>query len=342
MPARGGHEVTSVATSDEALAEAQRRAFDLIFLDIRLGTENGLEVLQPLRETSPWVQIVVITAYAAVDTAVEAMKRGACEYLPKPFTPAQVRLVAQKAADAQALQQRAASLQDALAASGPVCDFDTTSTEMRAAVELARCAAEGSASVLIEGEPGTGKRTLARAIHLWSKRAERPFAVAGCRAPTPAHLEAEWFGTARRMPGGQVVQAVGRVGYCDGGTMLIEDVDRLPAVTQPKLLRLIQDREYERPADFSPHRANLRVIATTSADLNQLVVKGDFYPDLLHGLRAVRIELPPLRGVRTTRRSLPEGFSHFSRGRHASRFSILMTRPSSRCGAIPGRETFAN
>src|SRR5439155_26316671 len=132
------------------------------------------------------------------------------------------------------------------------------------------------------------------AVHAWSPRAERPFAVAGCRAPSPAHLEAEWFGTARKMPGGNVHEQPGRVAYCDGGTMLVEDVDQLPPATQAKLLRLIQDREYQRTADFAPRRADVRVIATTSADLDALVARGEFRTDLLYALRGVAVALPPL------------------------------------------------
>jgi len=291
----GGHEVVAVTTAAEALAEARRTSFDLVFLDLRLGTESGLDAIAPLLATSPWLSVAVITAYAAIDTAVEAIKRGATDYLPKPFTPAQVKLVVQKVADAQALAQRAAALQEAMADVSPPIDLDTSSTEMRSALELARRAADGSGAILIEGETGTGKRTLARAIHGWSPRAERPVTVAGCRAPTPAHLETEWFGTIKKMPANQFIEQPGRVSYCEGGTLLIEDVDLLPPEMQPKLLRLIQERQFERFADFAPRRADVRIIATTGASLAELVAKGEFRSDLLYTLGGVKIELPPLR-----------------------------------------------
>lgn len=291
-----GHAVESAHTAEAALAAVGRRAFDVVLLDLRLGTADGLDLIAPLLAGGPWTRVVVITAHAAVDTAVAAMKRGATDYLPKPFTPTQVKLTVRKAAEGLALARRAAALQEVVASAGPAVDlYQTTSAEMREAVELARRAADGAGAVLIRGEPGTGKRTLARAIHAWGPRADRPLAIAGCRAPTPALLEAEWFGSAKRMPAGRLAEQPGRVPYCDGGTLLVEDVDQLPAATQPKLLRLVQDGEFERQADFAPRRADVRVIVTTSADLPAAVADGRFRPDLLTALGGVAIDLPPLR-----------------------------------------------
>ncbi|HEX8914188.1 MAG TPA: sigma-54 dependent transcriptional regulator [Humisphaera sp.] len=291
-----GHDVVAANAAAPALAEVGRRSFDLVFLDLRLGTDDGLNLIGPLLDSSPWTKVVVITAFAAVETAVEAMKRGASDYLSKPFTPAQVKLAVRKVAESLALARRAAALQESLAAVGPQVDLlDTASAEMREAVEVARRAADGSAAVLVRGESGTGKRTLARAIHGWSPRADRPFAVAGCRAPTAALLEAEWFGSAKRMPNKTVAEQPGRVAYCDGGTLLVEDVEQLPATTQSKLLRLVQDQEFERVADFAPRRADVRVVATTAADLDAEVAAGRFRADLLFALRGVAVDLPPLR-----------------------------------------------
>jgi two-component system, NtrC family, response regulator AlgB len=177
----------------------------------------------------------------------------------------------------------------------PAVDFDTNVAAMRDAVEVARRVADGNATVLLSGESGAGKRTLAQAIHGWSPRASHRFTIAGCRAPTSALLEADWFGVARKMPGNKLLEQTGRVSHTTGGTFLVEDVDQLPIELQPKLLRLIQAREFERPGDFSVHAADVRIIATTSADIGAMVGKGQFYPDLFHALRAVAIDLPPLR-----------------------------------------------
>jgi NtrC-family two-component system response regulator AlgB len=290
-----GHAVTVVTNAFDAIAQARRRAFDIVFLDLHLGDQNGLDYIEPLLATHPWLRVVIITAFAAVPSAVEAMKRGASDYLPKPFTPEQVRLIIKKVIDLQALAQRANSLQEALSHTAPAVSFDTASTEFREAIELARSAAAGNAAVFIHGEPGTGKRTLARAIHAWSPRADRPFGIASCIAPTPAHLEAEWFGSLRKMPHGEVAEKSGRVAYCNGGTLVIEDLDRLLLTVQPKLLRLVQEREYEPLANFVVRRADVRVIAITSENLDEMVAAGEFQSDLLYALRAVKIELPPLR-----------------------------------------------
>jgi NtrC-family two-component system response regulator AlgB len=194
------------------------------------------------------------------------------------------------------MERKAEALQDAVAGVMPSIDLmDTASAEMREAAELARRAADGSATILIRGESGTGKRTVARAIHGWSPRANRPLAIASCRAPTAAMLETEWFGTARKMPGGHVASQPGRVAWADGGTLVLEDVEQLSLTTQSKLLRLIQNREYERPADFAPLKADVRIVATTTADLVAQVAEGQFSSDLLYALQGVQIELPPLR-----------------------------------------------
>lgn len=306
-----GHDAACVTSAAAAVTEASRRSFDVIFLDLRSGSESGLDAISLLRAASPWARVVVMAAHPSVETAVESLKRGASDYLAKPLTPAQVKGVMLKAAEAKDIVLCASPLQEALSTAGPAIDFDTRSAEMREAIELARRAADGSASLLVSGETGTGKRTLARAIHAWSPRAERPFALAGSRAPAAQQLEAEWFGEVRRLPGGQIVETTGRIAYADGGTLLVEDVDQLPLSIQPKLLRLIQEREFERRADYAPRRADVRVIATTTIDLERCVAAGQFRADLFYALRGVAIALPPLRRRPDDVKFLAERYLHY-------------------------------
>jgi len=190
-----GHHVVAHGTIDEALQAVEQEAFDLIFLDLRLGLHNGLDYIPTLLRQNPWTRIIVITAYASVDTAVEAMKRGASDYLPKPFEAAQVQLVTRNVASRRQLERRVEALQAAMGELDPEYDLPTVHPTMQAALELARQLAQSRANLIIRGEIGTGKNRLARAIHVWSHRAAEPFAVVSCRSDTGDALDAELFGS---------------------------------------------------------------------------------------------------------------------------------------------------
>ena len=170
-----GHKVIAVSNFQDALAEASRRSFELAFVDLRLGTDDGLDLIPALTAATPWLKIIVITAYASIDTAVEAMRRGATDYIPKPFTPAQVKLAVQKVFEMRTLEQRVAALQEDLGRSNPEVDFSSTSPLMQRAVNLARQVAPSDATLLLRGESGTGKTVLARAIHSWSNRSHQAY-----------------------------------------------------------------------------------------------------------------------------------------------------------------------
>lgn len=290
-----GHEVVAHDNIHDALADAALRAFDLVFLDVRLGSDDGLDFLPRILAESPWAKVVVITAYASVSTAVQAMKGGATDYLPKPFTPAQVRLVTDKIARQRRLEWKVEALKQALGALDPEADFPTASSAMQAALSVARQVADSRATILISGEVGTGKGRLARAIHAWSGRADAPFAVVRCQPADPDALEAEVFGMCRQEPSDPSGDLAGRVGLCHGGTLVLEEVGQWPQSLQPKLLRLLSDREYERVNDFNPRSADVRVLATTSSNLRDAVSRGQFRADLHLALDVVRIEVPPLR-----------------------------------------------
>ncbi len=290
-----GHRVVAVSNFRDALAEASRRSFDVAFVDLRLGVANGLDLIPALLAASPWLKIVVITAYASIESAVEAMRRGATDYLPKPFTPAQVELAVRKAMEVRALERKVASLTEDMERSQPEVSFSTESHAMQRALGLARRVAPSDAAVLIRGESGTGKTLLARAIHAWSHRAARPMAVVSCPSLSGELLESELFGHVKGAFTGAVRDYPGRIAACEGGSLFLDEVGDLPLSLQPKLLRFLQDREFERLGDFATRRADIRIITATNADLDQAVNEGRFREDLFYRINVITILLPPLR-----------------------------------------------
>jgi len=290
-----GHRVAAVSNFDDAVAEASRKAFQLAFVDLRFGTADGLDLIPVLLAGSPWMKIIVITAYASIDTAVEAMRRGATDYIPKPFTPGQVAMAVRKVEQVRTLEQKLAGLQEDLDRTIPESRFVSKSPAMQRAMETARQAAPSDAAILLRGESGTGKTVLARAIHRWSARSGKPFAIVSCPSIPVELLESELFGHARGAFTGAVRDNVGRIGSCEGGTLLLDEVGDLPLSVQPKLLRFLQDREYERLGDTSTRRADVRIISATNRNLEGETAEGRFREDLFYRLNVIQVELPALR-----------------------------------------------
>lgn len=290
-----GHKVTAVSNFEDALAEASRRSFELAFVDLRLGTESGLDLIPALLASSSWLRIIVITAYASIDTAVEAIRRGATDYIPKPFTPAQVKLAMQKVFELRTLEQRVKTLQEDLGRLHPEIDFLSTSNAMQRAVNLARQVAASDATILLRGESGTGKSVLARAIHGWSNRALKPMSIVSCPSFSSDLLESELFGHVKGAFTGAIRDNPGRIAACEGGTLLLDEIGDMPLSLQPKLLRFVQDKEYERVGDYTTRRADVRIITATNVDLENAVKEGRFREDLFYRLNVIQIEIPPLR-----------------------------------------------
>jgi len=290
-----GCAVTAVASGEAALAAVERAPFDLCFLDLKLGDADGMDVLPKLLAARPRLAVVVITAHARFETAVEAIKRGAIDYLPKPFDPAQIRHVVEQLAERQAIEQRVADLEAQLTGELPGIDLETASPKMRAALELATRAAGADAPILLRGENGTGKSVLARYIHGQSTRAARPFITVNCPTLSEDLLTSELFGHREGAFTGAVRDQAGRVESAEGGTLFLDEIGEISPALQAKLLRFVQDKEYERVGENRTRRADVRVIAASNRDLDADVAAGRFRQDLLFRLNVIEIVVPALR-----------------------------------------------
>ena len=309
--------VIAVSNAQDALAEVSRRSFDVAFVDLRLGTTSGMDLIPSLLASAPWLKIIVITAYASIDTAVEAIRRGATDYLPKPFTPEQVKLALDKASQVRLLEQRIAALQEDLGRTNPEVNLNTQTPAMQRVLDLARQVANADATVLIRGESGTGKGVLARAIHGWSRRAPKPMGIVSCPSLPSDLLESELFGHVKGSFTGAVRDNPGRIAACEGGTLLLDEVGDLPLSLQPKLLRFIQDREYDRIGDSRTRTADVRILAATNVDLEHAVKEKRFREDLYYRLNVVQLEMPPLRERRDDIVALAEHLlAFFGRAHH--------------------------
>jgi NtrC-family two-component system response regulator AlgB len=291
----GGHRVQSASTPNDALGLAAKVSFDVAFVDLRLGTHSGLELVPELLKASPWLKIVVITAFASIDTAVEAVKKGAMDYLPKPFSTEQVDLLLRRVDELRQVEQKLAALEAAGGGTTSELDLDTRSPAMQRVMHRAQQVAKSEATVLIRGENGTGKGVVARLIHRWSPRSQGTFGVVSCPSLPPELLESELFGHVKGAFTGAIKDNPGRVAACEGGTLFLDEIGDLPPLLQPKLLRFIQDHEYEHVGEPVTRRANVRVITATNVDLEAAVKAGKFREDLFYRLNVVELRIPPLR-----------------------------------------------
>lgn len=233
-----GHTASEAANAAKAVKAAEEEGFDAVFLDLKLGNDDGLEVLGRLMKVRPAPAVILFTAYANIATAVEAMRRGAFDFIPKPFTPDQIRTVLAKVAKAHALELRVQALESDLASGAPPVDLESAEPAMLRALQIAFRAAETPANILILGASGTGKSVLAREIHKRSARRDAAFVTVNCPSLSRELLESELFGHAKGSFTGAFAETAGKVAAADGGTLFLDEIGELPLEIQPKLLRL--------------------------------------------------------------------------------------------------------
>jgi two-component system response regulator AtoC len=291
-----GHVVKTAEDGEEAAAILARESFDLLVTDLRMPRVDGMTLLRKVRAEQPEMEVVVLTAYGSVDTAVEAMKLGAFDYLEKPISsPDALRLVVGRALERKSLRgfrDRAARESSSL----PPLSYGDPA--MEPVVEALKKVAPTNASVLFTGESGTGKEIAARTLHAWSKRADGPFVAVNCAAIPETLLESELFGHEKGSFTGASAQRRGRIELADGGSFFLDEIAEMKTELQARLLRVLQDRRFERIGGSRSIEVDVRWVAATNHDIRALQESGEFRVDLYHRLAVFPIHLPPLRSRR--------------------------------------------
>ena len=291
------------AGMDVLLAETGKKGLELfrqnkpqvVFIDLKLPDMDGLKVLEEIVATQVKVYVVIITAFATIDTAVQAIKMGAFDYLPKPFTPAQITHVLEMFAKVHGLELQVETLKGQLKGIVQEGDFITQSRKVHKILKMARQVADTDASVLISGESGTGKGVLASLIHAWSPRKSGPYITVDCAGLQENLLESDLFGHVKGAFTGAVRDKKGKLELTTGGTLLLDEVSEMSAAVQAKLLHFLQHREFERLGDTQIIRVDVRVMAATNRDLEELVNENLFRRDLFFRFNVIELFLPPLR-----------------------------------------------
>jgi DNA-binding NtrC family response regulator len=291
----GGFQVDAVRDGLEALRAVDENGYDVLILDIKMPKMNGMEVLQRVKEAHPDIDVIMITGLHEIETAVQAMKLGAFDYLPKPFEPEELELVVARAFERRQLLQENISLKSEVSAKYRFENIIGSSPQMQAVYRLiARCAPTNS-TVILRGESGTGKELIARAIHYNSLRKDRPFVTVDCTALSESLLESELFGHVKGSFTGAISNKKGLFETADGGTLFLDEIGNISLTTQAKLLRFIEEREFKAVGDTRVQTVNIRLITATNKDLESMVADGNFRDDLYYRVNIFPIEIPPLR-----------------------------------------------
>jgi NtrC-family two-component system response regulator AlgB len=289
-----GYRVALAATAAEAESQCARNVFEVCLLDVSLGYDSGIELLPRLLQYAPQLRVVMVSAESDIDTAFKAFAAGAVDYLVKPCSPEQLQIAVARQFETRRLAARVESLEREVQRPGDD-DLQSESPAMRRALDLAHQVADTDANVLILGESGSGKGVLAQALHRWSARRDADLITVNCPSLSSELLESELFGHNKGAFTGAVQSNAGRVAQAEGGTLFLDEIGDFPLALQPKLLRFIQDQEYERIGDPVTRHADVRLVAATNHDLEAMSRDGRFRQDLFYRLNVISILLPPLR-----------------------------------------------
>jgi len=292
---QAGYEATTAASGIQALEALSRNPQDLILTDLKMPGMSGMDLLRKVREDYPEVIVVVLTAFGTVESAVEAIKLGAHDYIIKPVSADSLKLVVARALEHHRLQEEVKNLRSAIDRKYGFENIVGQSKALLATLDNAARAAQSDSTVLIRGETGTGKELLAKAIHFNSPRRERPLIVINCGAIPTELLESELFGHTKGSFTGAVANKKGKIEMADQGTLLLDEIGEMPLELQVKVLRLIQEREIEKIGAPNPTKVNVRIIAATHRNLQAMVEDGTFREDLYYRLAVIPLTLPPLR-----------------------------------------------
>ena len=310
------HDVFEADDHASALRVVEADMVDVALVDFRLGHESGVHLVPRLLGAAPWLKVAMLSAHATIESAVDAMRVGALDYLKKPVDPHTVLALVERFAAARRLECRVEALEGDLRRSDPPPLLESRNSAMRRVFELAHKVAASDAAALIRGESGTGKGVLARFIHEASPRSEEVFAVINCPSLSSELLQSELFGHTKGAFTGAFKSQMGKVELAAGGTLLLDEVGDLPPAIQPKLLRFVQEQRYERVGDPRTREAEVRIISATNRNLEEAIEAGEFREDLLYRLKVIELTVPPLRDRPEDLEDLAAIFLRFFTQRH--------------------------
>lgn len=303
-----GYTVETAGSGQAGIEKIRAKAIDLALTDYKMPDKTGLEVLREVKAVNPEIDVIIMTAYGSIESATEAMKAGAIDYLVKPIDLDQLELIVKKVLERKQLISENRRLREQLAERYRFNDIISQSPPMEEVLNRAGRVAASNATVLIRGESGTGKELVARAIHAASPRKDGPFIAVNCAALTESLLESELFGHEKGAFTGAVRQKKGRFELANSGTLFIDEVGDIPLAIQVKLLRAIQEQTFERVGGTETIRVDVRIVAATNRDLEKMLEQGTFRDDLYYRLNVVNLAIPPLRERRADIPSLVEHF----------------------------------